>query len=103
MVLLCPQRAPATTDPCPTPKLAAGPDSLNVIGNRCPKFSIFDKLDRVSYWYIRFLPYGETRYGTTLCDLGIGRNGLYGYGFPSLCLGSALRRVCVSRLNMSGL
>ena len=33
MVLLCPQRAPATTDPCRTPKLGAGPDSLNVIGN----------------------------------------------------------------------
>ena len=35
MVLLCPQRAPATTDPCRTPKLGAGPDSLNVIGNCC--------------------------------------------------------------------
>ena len=35
MVLRCPQRAPATTDPCRTPKLGAGPDSLNVIGNCC--------------------------------------------------------------------
>ena len=34
MVLLCPQRAPTTTDPCRTPKLAAGPASLNVSGNR---------------------------------------------------------------------
>ena len=31
MVLLCPQLAPATTDPCRTPKLGAGPDSLNVM------------------------------------------------------------------------
>ena len=41
MVLLCPQRAPATTDPCRTPKLGAGPDSLNVIGN-CWSFCDID-------------------------------------------------------------
>ena len=41
MVLLCPQRAPATTDPCRTPKLGAGPDSLNVIGNRCYVFDLW--------------------------------------------------------------
>ena len=41
MVLLCPQRAPATTDPCRTPKLGAGPDSLNVIGNCCCNLQIY--------------------------------------------------------------
>ena len=51
MVLLCPQRAPATTDPCRTPKLGAGPDSLNVIGNCCSYYiEPFENFDQVIAW-----------------------------------------------------